>query len=174
MLKKKKNKTKTIKPELIKDVNDDTNQIKKFIFILAGVAIIAVILYFVTAKYLVKDSFQDSGEESTATVISYDTVNGGNVFNRPYTTYYVLAYDTESTRAGYLGTLASNFNTDGNKVYTMDLAKEINKKYIGETSNKKASVPSELSLTEPTLILIKNGKISKYYDNTDDIIKVLG
>lgn len=39
------------KSEVIKYVNEDTNQMKKFVFILIGVAVIALLLYFLTAKF---------------------------------------------------------------------------------------------------------------------------
>ena len=55
----------------------------------------------------------------------------------------------------------------------MDLSLDINKQYVKEKSNKEASKPSELELTDPTLILIKDGKISKYYDEEETIIEKL-
>lgn len=160
-------------PTLIREVNEDTNQMKKFFLILLCVAIITLLLYFLTAKYLVKDNFQDKQEEVSEVEFSYDTVNVGNVFNRPYDSYYVFAYDSSSNYASYYATLLSNFKESETPIYFLDLSVELNKKYVKETSNPSASKPSELSLKEPTLILIKDGKISKYYEDISKIEEVL-
>ena len=160
------------KPEVIKYVNEDTNQMKKFVFILIGVAIIALLLYFLTAKFLVKDAFQENNTENTSVTISYDTVKVGSVFNRPYDEYYVYAYDTTSNKANYYSTFTSKY-TGELKIYTLDLSNEINKKYVSEKGNANATKPEELQLVEPTLIHIKNGSIAGYYEGVETIEKVL-
>lgn len=171
-MKKVKNNKKVNKQETIKYINEDTNQIKKFIFILVGVALIALLLYFVTAKFLVKDKFQKEVETKEETNITYDTLSIGNVFNRPYETYYIMAFDSTSLQANYYDALINNYTKD--KIYFLDLSLEVNKKYVKETSNPEASKPSELALKEPTLILIKDGKISKYFDDIASIEKEIG
>ena len=171
-MKKKIKDVKPTKQETIKYVNEDTDQIKKFIFILIGVSIIAALLYFVTAKYLVKDKFQEENETKEEVTLTYDTVRLGNVFNRPYDEYYVFAYDATNHKASYYAALLSNY--EDSKIYFMDLSLETNKVAIGENSNKDASKPSELSIKEPTLMLIKDGKISKYYETIEEIEKVIG
>lgn len=169
---KKKNKdVKTIKKETIKYVNEDTDQIKKFIFILIGVSIIAALLYFVTAKYLVKDKFQDDKETKEEVTLGYDMVRLGNVFNRPYDEYFVFAYDATNHKASYYAALLSNYKK--NKIYFMDLSIKTNKKAVGDVGNKIATKPDELSIKEPTLMLIKDGKISNYYEGIEEIENVL-
>ena len=59
------------------------------------------------------------------------------------------------------------------KLYTLDLGLKVNQKYVKEVSNKNATKPNELSLTNPTLIEIENGKIIKYYDTVESIQNVL-
>jgi hypothetical protein len=158
----------------IKYVNEDTNEIKKFIYILIGVAIIVVLLYVLTAKYLVKDNFQSEEGDTTEVEITYDTVNVGNVFNRPYDNYYVFAYDSSDAKAVYYATFVNNFDDDNGKLYFLDLSTDINKKYVSEEGNSKATKSSELALKSPTLIEIKNGKISGYYEDIDEIANILG
>ena len=172
-MKKRELKTsKENKSGVIKYVNEDTNEIRKFILILGCVALIAVILYFVTAKYLVKDRFQEKTNTIVEETISYDTVKGGSLFNRPYDEYYVLAYEKDNTDASYYAALVNNYSGDI-KIYTMDLSLETNKQYTGEKGNSSATNASELSLVSPTLIFIKDGKISKYYEGKDDITDAL-
>lgn len=172
MKKAKINRQKDKNPGVIKYTNEDTNVVKKFALILVGVAVIAVILYFVTAKYLVKDNFQNEEETPVSEDITYTNVKGGTLFNRPYSEYYVLAYDKGSETAPYYSVL-SNVYKGETKLYMMDLSLDINKQYVGDKGNESASNPSELSIVDPTLILIKDGKISKYYEGKDKITDVL-
>ena len=162
---------KNIKTGVIKYANEDTNEIKKFIFILVGVAVIAGLLYFVTAKYLVKDNFQDE-ENIPAEEISYSSVKAGTLFNRPYDEYYVLCYDKSSETSPYYTVLTTLYKGE-TKLYVMDLSLDVNKQYVGTTGNSKAANPSELSIVEPTLILIKDGKIDKYYEGKEKVTSVL-
>ena len=163
---------KNIKTGVIKYANEDTNEIKKFALILVGVAVIAVLLYFVTAKYLVKDNFQSKDNTPASEDITYNAVKGGTLFNRPYDEYYVLAYDKSDETSPYYSVLTSLYDGE-TKLYTMDLSLDVNKQYIGEKGNAKATKPSELSIINPTLILIKDGKILKYYEGKDTIADIL-
>lgn len=170
----KKNVKKNVKQEdtIIKDVNEDTAQIRKFVIILFCVAVVSFLLYFISSKYLIKDGVHDEASTPEET-LSYSNVNVGNIFNRPYDEYYILAYDPDSLEASYYASLLNNFDIKKGKIYFLDLSNSINKKYIGEESNKKAKNPSEIKLKEPTLIKIKNAKIDVYLDSRDEIDKEL-
>ena len=172
MKKARINVNKNEKMGIIRYANEDTNEIKKFGLILIGVAIIAVLLYFVTAKYLVKDNFQSKDDTKITEEIGDTTLKGGTLFNRPYEEYYVLCYDKSDDSSPYYGVLTSIYSGDI-KLYTMDLSFKINEQYKGDTGNSKASKPDELSIVDPTLILIKNGTITKYYEGKDLITSIL-
>ena len=162
---------KNIKTGVIRYANEDTNEIKKFLIILVGVAVIALLLYFVTAKYLVKDNFQTNNTPASED-IAYTTVKGGTLFNRPYGKYYVLCYDKSDEFSPYYSALTSLYKGE-TKLYTMDLSLEVNKQFVKDAGNDKATKPSELSIINPTLILIKNGKIDEYYEGKDAITNIL-
>lgn len=165
MKRNKKNK----EAKLIKSINEDTNQVGKFFLILFGLIIIVGLLYVLTSKNL-----NDNSVESTETTISYTTVNVGNVFNRPYDNYYVLAYDLQNDENSLYSISNNYMNESGSKkLYTLDLGLKVNQKYVKEVSNKNATKSNELSLTNPTLIEIENGKIIKYYDTVESIQNVL-
>lgn len=170
MKKKIKKNNKNVQPELIKITNEDTGEVFKFILILVGVALVTALLYFVSSRYLIKDGVTETNEPAEEE-IEYTNVTGGTLFNRPEETYYVMVYDTKGNDAPYYNALMRTFSILKGKVYTMDLSEEMNKQYIKEESNKDASKPSELSLKDPTLIKIENGKISKYLDTKEDIEK---
>lgn len=170
-MKKKSKNEKVVEAELIKNVNEDTDQVRKFVIILAGVAIIALLLYLLSSKVLIKDGIKT--KESVAEEISYDTVDVGNVFNRPYDEYYVLAFDSDSLKANRFSMLMDNAGSLKGKIYFLDLRNEINKRYVKDEGNSKATKASELSLKEPTLIKISKGKISKYLETAEEIEKEL-
>ena len=48
---------------------------------------------------------------------------------------------------------------------------QLNKPYVKEVSNSKATKTSELALKSPTLMFIKDGKIVKYLENIEEIEK---
>ncbi len=170
-MEKKNEKAKKVESELIKDVNEDTDQIKKFVIILTCVALIAGLLYFVSSKFVIKDGIKedDAVQEET---IAYSNVDVGNIFNRPYDEYYVLAYDPDSLQAPLYASYLTTFDKENSKMYFLDLSSDINKKYVGD-GNASATNASEISLKEPTLIKIRDGKIEKYLETVEDIDKEL-
>lgn len=167
-MEKENKQIKKIGKEVIKDTNEDTATIIKFIFILVGVSLVTVLLYFASTNYIIKDGVEQEEQEQSVE-ISYNSINVGNVFNRPYDMYYVLAYDQESLKASYYSALVETFDVKDSKIYFLDLSKDINKKYVGEEVNMSASKPSELVLKEPTLIKIEGGKISKIFTDLTEI-----
>ena len=45
---------------------------------------------------------------------------------------------------------------------------KFNSAYLSETSNKKPTESSEVKINESALILIKDGKVEKYYESLED------
>lgn len=171
MEKKNKN-VKTVEAQLIKSVNDDTDQVKKFAFILMGVALVALLLYIFSSKVLIKDGDKKDNDSTTKEVdIVYSTVDVGGVFNRPYDEYYVLAYDPDSLEAPIYSMMLSKVGKDKGKMYFLNMGSEINKPYIKEESNKSASSASEIAIKGPTMIKISKGKIVKYIEGLEEIQK---
>lgn len=156
-----------VQSTVIKDINEDTNQIKKFIIILFGVALVSILIYFVATKILTNND--SSNNENTEATITYTNVMIGNVFNRPYDEYYVFAYDPDSLQASLYASYLNNFDKEKGKIYFLDLSLEVNKKAVSDSSNKTAKNPNELKIKEPTLIKIKKGTIDKYLDSIEEI-----
>jgi len=163
-------KEKNLKVNIMRDTSEETEQIKKFILILVSIGIIAFLLYFITAKYIIKDEFQNK-PETTETTIYYDQVKVGNVFNRPYDEYYIMAFESEDNNAVYYSALMNSYASKEKsiKIYFLNLSVEMNKEYIKETGNSKATKPSELAFKGTTLLKISKGKIVEYYE---DITKI--
>ena len=69
----------------------------------------------------------------------------------------------------------SNYEKKDNakKIYFVDLSTKFNSPYVSDKSNKKPTKASEVQVKDSALVLIKNGKVSKYYESVTDYEKVL-
>lgn len=166
-MKKDTKKMKNVKTE-------EQKEIIKFLIILVVVVALVVGIYFFTKKFVTKED--EKKEEITGTV-NYNVTIVGELLNRPYDEYYVLAYDSKGTKAGQYQGIYSNFTsspTSTTKMYYIDLANKLNEQYrSSEETNPKATSISELKLGELTLIKVKAGKIVKYLEDEDEIKKEL-
>jgi hypothetical protein len=151
--------------------SEDIKEAKSLIIITIVIVLLAIGLYFLTSKILNKKaSTTDSDVE-----FDYSVCTVGTLFNRPYTEYYVFLYDSTSDDAIQYQSLTSSYEAkdEAIKIYTVDLSANLDQKYLSETSNHKPANPSEVQINSSALILIKDGKVSKYYENISDYEKVL-
>ena len=143
--------------------SSDTD-IKKFFIILVVLTI-------------VKKRDNANNNTNTNVTISYDTLNVGMIFNRPYDEYYVIAYDSTLDDAMYYSTLITNYSKkeDAIKIYYCDLSKKVNESYKTKdgSGNSKATSVQELSFGDVTLLKIRNKKIVNYIENIDQIKSAL-
>lgn len=155
--------------------SSDTD-IKKFFIILVVLIIVIVGLYFLSSL-IVKKRDNANNNTNTNVTISYDTLNVGMIFNRPYDEYYVIAYDSTLDDAMYYSTLITNYSKkeDAIKIYYCDLSKKVNESYKAKdgSGNSKASSVQELSFGDVTLLKIRNKKIVNYIENIDQIKSAL-
>lgn len=160
----KNQRLKTVKYE-----SEDTKEIKNLVFIILGILVVIIGLYFLTTKALSKKD--DTSEEAA---FNYSIATVGTMFNRPYEEYYVFLYSSTSDSASQYSALISNYSSkeDAKKVYTVDLSKNKDDKYLSETSNHNPANPSEVKIKDSALVLIKNGKVVKYYETISEYEKV--
>lgn len=151
-------------------VNEDTKEIKTLIIITIAVVLLAIGLYFLTDVVL--DKKDDS---SFDTEFNYDTCLVGNIFNRPYDEYYVFIYSSIDDDASTYDTLKTSYlkKDEAKKIYYVDLNNGFNSFVVSDTSNTKPKSASDVRVNKSALILIKDGKVSKYYETLDDYKKVL-
>jgi hypothetical protein len=161
----------------IKYESEETNEVKRFIFILLGIIIVVLIVYGIT-KLTTKE---DNSVDLTVTEgeINYSIVSIGTMLNKSDSEYYVMIYDQDSTQAVYYSALISKYTsevTDALNVYFCNLGNKLNSSYyVGEDgeTNPKAKEVKDLALGDLTLIKVKNGKITKYLEDIDAIKKEL-
>lgn len=145
------------------------------VLVLTGVVLVMYLLTLGAQKLGWFDLRYVKPEVQTAT-ISYDNILAGTIFSRQSGEYYVLIADFSSDDNIYLGSLGSLYNKKEDKLnlYSVDLGNLMNKSIIGETANPSAQDVESLSINEPTLILIKDGRNSKYIPGFDNIKTELG
>ena len=155
-----------MKSKKLKSINyesNDTKEIKSLIIITVVVVIIAVGLFFLT-------NYLNNKKTSSNTKIDYDTCIVGNMFNRPYNEYYVFLYSsTDKNASTYKGLITSyKDKDDALKIYYVDMNDKFNSAYLSEASNKKPTDVNEVKIKESALILIKDGKVEKYFESLEE------
>lgn len=145
-------------------INKKENNIKTLIITSSGVIAFILLFYLANLGLTKLGAFEEGYTKPVAEEkeISYEEILAGNVFNRPYNTYYCL-FDTygDLTNNVYIEYLLSSKEYK-NKIYKVDLSSPMNKTIVSEEINKKATKPSELKINNITLIKIEKGKISTY------------
>lgn len=147
----------------------DGNEIKTLLIITAVIILVSIGLYYFTDASLNKKAKKDD----KVLDISYKETIIGNMFDIPLKEYYVLAYNHDADNASkyedsYLHYLDKE---DALPVYEVDLSLGFNSFALKEKSNKKPTKASEVAIKEAALILIKDGKVSKYYETIEEIEK---
>jgi len=159
--------------------SDDENVVKKFIIITIVIAIFIGIIYGFTELFKNKEEPID---ESVAGSINYDKVSVGTILNRPYDEYYVLVYNSEDTDAVIYSTILTKYmkkseDKDYIKIYYCDLNNKLNNNYYNvgndNMSNKEIENVDDFDFGKLTLLQIKNGKVTKYLENIEDIKELL-
>ena len=157
-----------------KNINEDTVKIISFLVILVIVVAIFVVLYFVNGKYVSKDINETTTTEAVTTEPIYDNtkVTVNTMFGISKDTYYVLAYDSKDEIDGsYLYSIARSYSNTKIKMYTLDLANAMNKKYYDTKgqANTKPTKPSDVKFTTNTLLVFKKGKVVEFITDKDEI-----
>ena len=152
---------------------EEQKEVYKLIMIILIVVAILSLVYLFSRAFISKDLFKSKEETKTTSTIKtpefdYTKIIVGELLNRPYDEYYVLAFDSTSDLSFDYNNMINAYNGK-TKMYALDLNDGFNKKYVGEKSNPQATNIEELSFGEITLLKIKNGKIVKYLENKNDI-----
>ena len=166
--KKVENKNETFTEELT---------ITKYIKTTVIVVVIVGLIYLGTSA-MIKSGVFDEGytpKEVAKAVFTYETTIIGSVFNKVDYEYYVAFYDVETAYGRFMYGLVGSYRQNENviPIYTVDMAREMNKKYSSDESNKNASKVEDLKLKEITLIKIKNGENILYLDDIEKIYEEL-
>lgn len=153
---------------------EEFEEFKKFALVLIVVIVLIAGIYFLS-RVVIKNSASDLAYQTGS--VQTDIAIVGTILNEPEDTYYVLAYDSTSSKAlaylTYAGYYKDN-QKDAVKIYYLDLNEGFNKDYyVKENSNPKATKISDLKMLDGTLLKIQKGKITKYLEGTEKIAQEL-
>jgi len=158
----------------------ERDEIVRFARTLGIVILILVAAYFFTRIFVTKDLFdsqKNNGEEEVIPPpnINYDITALGAMFTRPYREYYVFIFSSEHRQAYYFQIIMENymFEEDSTKLYFADLNSPFNQSFHSEESNPKATNALDLKVGDVTLIKIRNGRIIRFLEDIDEIVKEL-
>lgn len=161
---KKNEKKNKKKKEELNEESEVRSLLKTIIIVL--ISFIACYLLFMLMGKL--GMFEKGYEkpEAESNEFTYSTALIGTVFNRPESEYYV-SFDEEEGNT-YFDTLLSMYKGSLH-IYKVNMSLGINASHKGEIGNSKATNPSELVISTPTLIKVRDGRIVKYLENLDQI-----
>ena len=153
-------------------------EVKKFLFVLLGLVVILVGVYFFTRAFVTKDLMKKEQEVNYTTgTINYDVVVVGTMLNRSANEYYVMAFSSKDTQTALYNNLISKYTQKEShlKVYYLDTANELNKKYVATEGNASTSFTSldTMKFGTLTLVKVKDGKVTKFLTTEDKIKKEL-
>ncbi len=164
------NKRKRVKQTKI--VSDDVVKVRNMFILLVGVIIICVGLFFLTEKMIEKEN--NTTEEKEEVEIDYDIATIGTMFNRVEEEYYVLLYSKEENGSD-LDSILDTYRSSDNyiKTYYINLDLKINGSALGDKLAEKPLKATEVSVVEPTLYKIKDGKVTECFSGVNNIKEVL-
>ena len=147
------------------------SEVKKTIIIIVVAVVLLVGMYFLTTVILNKDS--DDTSKITENAIQYDEILAGESFNQSEDEYYVIYYDS-SNEYSVISSLISSYqlNSSDTKLYSVDLADGMNKKYVTD-GNIVTDNASSLRVKDTTLLKFNNGEVSEVITDTNEITSFL-
>lgn len=169
-------KYKPIKREKNKINNEQKleDQVKSFVYTFLGVLGFILVCYLGVLGMNKLGVFERRYNKPQAeeAVISYEYIPMGTVLNRNESTYYVLFdnYTSSLTEDAYVNSLLKDQKT---RVYKVDMGKSENKKYIGETPNKKIKSVNDIIISDVTLMKVTNGKAVNFIVGSEKIEEYL-
>lgn len=160
-----------MKKDYLNKKNGLPSEVKKTIIIIVVAVVLLVGMYFLTTVILNKDS--DDNSKITENAIQYDEILAGESFNQSEDEYYVIYYDS-SNEYSVISSLISSYqlNSSDTKLYSVDLADGLNKKYVTD-GNIVTDNASSLRVKDTTLLKFNNGEVSEVITDTNEITSFL-
>ena len=160
-----------MKKDYLNKKNGLPSEVKKTIIIIVVAVVLLVGMYFLTTVILNKDS--DDTSKITENAIQYDEILAGESFNQSEDEYYVIYYDS-SNEYSVISSLISSYqlNSSDTKLYSVDLADGMNKKYVTD-GNIVTDNASSLRVKDTTLLKFNNGEVSEVITDTNEITNFL-
>lgn len=157
-------------------VDEEVSEFKRFMIV---VIILFVILYvvFLFTKFVVNDGDVNIVVlDSTEGAINYNMATVGTMLNKADDEYYVLIFDSESSKAPSYQTGASLYTSQDSDdvlaVYHVDLSNVLNSGYLADSENEEnvdATTIEDMYFGDITLIKVLDGEVVLYLNDLDSI-----
>ncbi len=152
-----------------------------------AITLLIVVLIILGAVYVVTEMMKDNSKTSNKTKTTTTTKSSVNldakysnmiilskVFSMPESEYKVLFYSNKNIKDSLSKSIELyDSNEDNIKLYKVNYDESINKSVLQNEDNKSATKADELKVKGVTLITIKEGTITSYITNYDDILKAM-
>jgi len=174
----KKNTKSTNKKDLYGKANYD-EQIVRLVKIAIGVILVLVLVYLLTALATGEIKLGNKKtEETKESTIQYEEIIAGQIMNRQQDEYYVLVFNFTDDEASYYLSLKDSYkqNTDALPFYLVDLEKGFNQSLMleeGEEYTQKPTNIQDLKVKSPTLLKIKNKKVTERIETNEKVKEYL-
>lgn len=162
------------KRKLYNTSSGEMSDINNVLKVLGGVVAFFLVVYFGYGILSGEITFGKKEEAKEEAVIQDVEILAGTTFAREKEEYMVLYYDQGDKNLTLFNTLYARYNeeTEHVKVYTVDLGNKFNESYLakeGETVNTNPTNIEELKISGPTLIRIKDKKVTNYIMGVNNI-----
>ena len=151
-----KNKNKKV---IERNLGNNSTEASTIVKIAIGVIIVFVLIYLIFA--VLTGEIKLKKDKKTEPTIQYVEILAETTFKQNSDDYFVLFYEFSG----------DDVLENTTKTYKVDLDKKFNTNYIadGEDIDRTPKNIDELKVENPTLIRIKNGKVTKFVTGIEDI-----
>ena len=168
-------KNKKQKRKMYKASSNTEFEYMKAIKIAIGVVLILGITWFATAALTGEIEFNKKEEIEEETVIQYEEIMAGQIFNRVEDEYYVLLFNFTDTFSEHYLSLIDSYKTKDKSLpfYIIDLEKKVNEDYVlkeGEGLTDKPNSLSKFKAVSPTIVKIKKHKVVERISERDKVL----
>ncbi|NLA32323.1 MAG: hypothetical protein GX864_00020 [Mollicutes bacterium] len=139
---------------------------RTLVFTFVAMILLSLFIYFLTDVMKKKEA---SKKQEEIVEIDNNKILLGNLFNQSDKEYYVLVYDYKDKFIEFFDDLKNQYHDPRVKLYESDLKDGLNRRYIAEESNPKATSLDDLKISKETLIKISEGKIVKFLEGPENI-----
>ena len=150
---------------------NDSYNIKEIVKNLVIVLTVVIVFYFITVM-VSKNKNKVTNSNDEISVIQYEYILLGNLFDENYDEYYVLIEDKNDNNLTNYKSYISNYQKEDNaiKFLYVDLDSAFNKRYI---SDDNVFEKNNLHVKGTNLIKIKDKEIVETYSSKDEIMEAL-
>lgn len=154
---------------------DSGNEMGKFLLIVIVLTLLFIAFYAITIFITNKKSTQSTDPNAVSETIQYEKILIGNLLTQPEEKYYVLIGDQDDDNIDLYDTYLQLYKNVNNHeaVYLAVLNHPMNTRFKGEETNTDITDILDLKVKGTTLVYVEKGKITKSYDNEEDLLKIL-